>query len=103
MKPIANIGPTRHFQRRAFGLGRDVEEFIVTWGSEIEARDNALYFTVVRRDLPGEVQWSRLARRAEGWVLVVSDRGSIITCYRLRNAWRQLRRKRGEWVCRHAA
>jgi hypothetical protein len=87
---------TRHFEDRAFerGLSPDVEDFILTWGEEIEARDSASYLTVLRRQLPGEVRWSRVARRAEGWVLVVSTSGAILTCYRLRDAWKTLRRRR---------
>ena len=89
-----NIGPTRHFEERARerGLSREVVDFIVTWGTAIETRDNAYYFTVVHRDLPDGMHWSRLARRAEGWVLVISERGTLITCFRQHNAWRYLRR-----------
>jgi hypothetical protein len=92
----SSIGPTRHFEDRAFerGLSPEVESFILTWGEEIEAHGAASYVTVVRRELPGEVRWSRTAKRAEGWVLVVSAAGSVITCYRLRNAWKTLRRRR---------
>src|SRR5450631_2242581 len=52
---------TRHFEDRAFerGLPTDVEDFIFTWGEEIEAPGAASYVTVVRRALPGEVRWSR--------------------------------------------
>jgi hypothetical protein len=106
MKPIGyfqSVGPTNHFKQRARerGLGRDVEDFIITWGTQLEARDNAYYFTVLERELPGEVRWSRLARRAANWVLVVSEQGDIITCYRDRNAWRTVRRRRTRIRIKH--
>ncbi len=87
---------TKHFHERARtrGLTLDVQEFIVTWGTTIEAPYGASYFTVVWRDLPYEARSSGLARRAEGWVVVVAGNGAMLTCYRRRDAWHALRRER---------
>jgi len=99
-KPYA---ATRHFVERARerGLPRDVEGFVLAWGTEIESRDDCKYFTVLRRDLPDGLAWSSLARRADGWIVVVAENGSLITCYRERHAWRTLKRRREDR--RHAA
>ena len=92
---VTGCGTTKHFVERARtrGLAPDVADFIVLWGATVEGRDGATYFTVVRRELPAEVRDDDLARRADGWVLVVAERGWILTCYRCNNAWRWVRRR----------
>lgn len=86
--------PSRHYRARAAERRLDpkVEEFLMRWGTEIRAA-GAMHTTIVRRDLPTDVCTSKVAARAMGWILVASDDGSLITCYRRRDAWRFLRRK----------
>lgn len=86
--------PTRHFRERAVErhLRRDVEEFIVTWGSDFIGEDGVHYLMIVYRDLPPGLGRSVLARRAEDWVLVVAENGAILTCYRSAKACRNIRR-----------
>ena len=94
---LNTCAPTRHFRERARErrLSHDVEDFVVTWGTSIEARRGYSSLTIVRRDLPRELRDSELARRAEGWVFVLSDTGALVTCYWAGlHAWRRLRRAR---------
>ncbi len=39
------------------------------------------------------MQDSEEVTRAEGWIIVASDDGSLITCYRRTDAWSFVRRK----------
>lgn len=91
--PPANI--TNHFRDRAAQrcLPMGVESFLRSWGTETWAA-GATQITLVRNDLPPELRNTRLARRAEGWILVASASGALITCYRRRDAWHFIRRKR---------
>ncbi|WP_223643750.1 hypothetical protein [Corallococcus sp. EGB] len=86
--------PTQHYKARAAerALRSDVEEFLMTWGTEIRAA-GATHITLVRRDLPVDLQDSEEAVRAEGWIVVAGDDGSLVTCYRRNDAWRFVRRK----------
>jgi hypothetical protein len=90
----ADRRPTHHYKARAAerALRSDIEEFLMTWGTEMRAA-GATHITLVRRDLPFELQDSEEADRAEGWIIVASDDGSLITCYRRTDAWRFVRRK----------
>ena len=90
----ADRRPTQHYQSRAAerALPSDVEDFLLTWGTETRAA-GVTHITLIRRDLPIELQRSKAATRAEGWIIVVSDQGSLITCYRRTDAWRFVRRK----------
>jgi hypothetical protein len=85
---------TQHYRARAAGRGlrSDVEEFLMTWGTETRAA-GATHITLVRRDLPIDLQNSEEAVRAEGWIIVAGDDGSLVTCYRRTDAWRFVRRK----------
>lgn len=87
--------PTQHYKARACerALRSDVEEFLMTWGTETRAA-GATHITLVRRDLPSDLQDSEEAARAEGWVIVAGDDGALVTCYRRNDAWRFVRRKR---------
>jgi len=86
--------PTRHYESRAAkrGLRPEVEEFLMTWGTETRAA-GATHITLVRRNLPVELQDSEEADRAEGWIIVSGEDGSLVTCYRRTDAWRFVRRK----------
>jgi hypothetical protein len=86
--------PTQHYRARVAerALRPDVEEFLMTWGTETRAA-GATHITLVRRDLPIDLQDSEEAARAEGWIIVAGDDGSLVTCYRRNDAWRFVRRK----------
>lgn len=90
----ADRRPTQHYYARAAerALRSDVEEFLMTWGTETRAA-GAIHITLVRRDLPIDLQDTDEAARAEGWIIVAGDDGSLVTCYRRSNAWRFIRRK----------
>ncbi len=90
----ADRHPTQHYQARTAerALRSDVEDFLMTWGTETRAA-GATHITLVRRDLPIDLQNSEEAVRAEGWIIVAGDDGSLVTCYRRTDAWRFVRRK----------
>lgn len=90
----ADRRPTQHYQARAAerALPSNVEDFLLTWGTETRAA-GATHITLVRRNLPAEMQDSEEVTRAEGWIIVASDDGSLITCYRRTDAWSFVRRK----------
>lgn len=90
----ADCQPTHHYKARAAkrALRSEVEDFLMTWGTETRAA-GATHITLVRRDLPIDMQGTEEAARAEGWIIVASDDGSLITCYRRAGAWRFVRRK----------
>lgn len=90
----ADRRPTRHYKARAAerALRSDVEEFLMTWGTETRAA-GATHITVVRRELPIDLQGTDEAARAEGWIIVAGDDGSLVTCYRRSDAWSFVRRK----------
>lgn len=86
--------PTQHYRTRAIerALRSDVEEFLMTWGTETRAA-GATHITLVRRDLPIDLQGTEEADRAAGWIIVTGEDGALIPCYRRSDAWRFLRRK----------
>lgn len=86
--------PTQHYETRVAerALPADIEEFLLTWGTETRAA-GATHITLVRRDLPLEMRGSEDAARAEGWIIVATDDGTLITCYRRTDAWRFVQRK----------
>ena len=86
--------PTQHYRTRSAerSLKPHVEAFLMMWGTETRAA-GATHLTIVRRDLPPEIRDSDEAARAEGWIVVTSDDGLLLTCYRREDAWRFLRRK----------
>jgi hypothetical protein len=90
----ADRRPTQHYNARAAerALRSDVEEFLMTWGRETRAA-GATHITLVRRDLPIDLQDTDEAARAEGWIIVAGDDGSLVTCYRRNDAWRFVCRK----------
>jgi hypothetical protein len=92
---FATAAATHHYRARADerALPDRVEAFLRTWGTETWAA-GATQITLVRDELPLELQESREARQAEDWVLVAGDNGALLTCYRRRRAWRFIRRKR---------
>jgi len=83
-----------HFKRRQAErqLRSDVLEFILAFGTEVQAC-GATHLIIVRRHLPMSLRNGALARRAEGWVILLNDEGRLMTCYRRRDAVRYLRRK----------
>ncbi|MDI3284245.1 hypothetical protein [Polyangium sp. 15x6] len=74
------------------GLRADLRDFILTYAVEFRAR-GATHLVVLERRLPIELQGTDLARRARGWILLLSDDGTPLTCYRRFDATRKLRRK----------
>lgn len=90
----ADVRVTQHYQARTAerALRSDVEDFLMMWGTETRAA-GATHITLVRRDLPIDLRDSEGAARAEGWIIVASEGGSLITCYRRTDAWRFIKRK----------
>lgn len=86
---------TDHFRARALerALPARVEAFLRQWGTETWAA-GATQITLIDNDLPEELRETREARRAEGWILVAASDGALVTCYRRRDAWRYIKRKR---------
>lgn len=85
---------TQHYchRRAERALRPDVESFVMTYGTERRAC-GATHMTVVRSDLPPELRDAKIADRAEGWIVVAADDGSLLTCYRRSDAWKHIRRK----------
>jgi hypothetical protein len=67
-----------------------VEAFVLIFGAEQPTRAATL-LTIVERDLPADLRGTDIARRARDWIFVVSPEGALITCYRQRRAWRNVR------------
>ena len=86
--------PTLHYRYRVAerALRASVEEFLMRWGTDTHAA-GATHITLVRRHLPKELRGTEQATRAEGGIIIVSDDGALITCYRRNDAWRFVRRK----------
>lgn len=86
--------PTRHFLLRCAerGLRTDLRDFILVHGCEFRAA-GATHLVVLERRLPVELQGTEIARRARGWILLLADDGTPLTCYRRFDATRMLRRK----------
>lgn len=86
--------PTHHYLDRSATrhLRPSVEDFVMTWGTQLHAA-GANHLTVVRRDLPPDLRDSEEAAQAEDWIIVTADDGSLITCYRREGALRFVRRK----------
>lgn len=86
---------TKHWEERRKSRGLDDPElvrFILTYGEEFDTLD-ARSYTVVQKSLPADMARHPYARRSDGWVVVVSTAGDLLTCYRRRDAVNFLRRK----------
>ncbi len=83
----------RHFRLRADqrGLRSKILEFVLAFGVEIH-KAGARFVTIFERELPPELD-KRLIERALGWVIVIADDGTPLTCYRRADAIRYIRRK----------
>ncbi len=97
---------THHFRERAAerALRPEVEAFVLLFGCE-QSTYLATMLTIVERELPPDLQRSEIAKRARDWVFVVSPEGALITCYRKRDAWRNVRLaadRRRLWRKNHA-
>ena len=92
--PSASIPSTRHFEERRVtrGLRGDVHRFILAYGQEFHAA-GARHLTVVESRLPRQVRGSVLADHARDWIIVLSDEGVELTCYRRPRATRFLKAK----------
>lgn len=84
---IPRFRETRHFADRCRTRGMDasVLEFVLTYGVEFDGADAHAY-TVITRSLPHALRDTDLARRSLGWILVVSEGGALLSCYRRKNA-----------------
>lgn len=93
MHLLPRLPRTHHFRERAAerALRQDVEAFVLFFGTEQRARAATL-LTIVERELPPDLRASDVARRARDWVFVLSPEGALVTCYRQRLAWRNVRR-----------
>jgi hypothetical protein len=85
---------TRHFLERASqrGLRPHVLDFILVFGVGTHAA-GATSWTVLEHALPADLRGTELARRARDWIVVETDEGWLLTCYRRTNAGRFLREK----------
>lgn len=92
----AKFPASRHYRVRTAErrLRSEIEDFVLRWG-EVWRAASAEHFTIVERELPPELRGSALASRARDWIVVVSQDGTLLTCYRHRNAVRFLQRKSG--------
>jgi hypothetical protein len=85
---------TVHFQERLAtrGLKQELLEFILVWGSEVQAA-GARHFVVALKELPEEIRDTPTAIQAAQWVLVLSQEGVLLTCFRNRDALKFARTK----------
>lgn len=90
----ADRRPAQCYQPRAAerALRSGVEEFLMTWRTE-RCATGVSHFTLAQRALPPELQGVEQAARAEGRLIVASDDGALVTCYRRADAWRRTHRK----------
>ena len=95
--PIAQIpvAKTHHFKERSAQRRLDpaVLQFILAFGAAVRVC-GATHLTVMDRQLPGHLRGTPLAERARGWIVLETDGGELLTCYRREDAVRFLRRKR---------
>ncbi len=86
---------THHFEERSAQrrLHPAVLQFILAFGSAVRSC-GATHLTVLERALPSHLRGTLLAERARGWIVLETDEGSLLTCYRRQDAARFLRRKR---------
>lgn len=93
----ANVYLTRHAESRRAQRNlsqRDIE-FVLDYGRTMRCA-GARHVFLARRDMPADRQLRRQFERLEGTTLVMCDQGDVpvlITAYRNRNAWKQIRRK----------
>lgn len=91
---------TKHFEARSRrrGLPEDIVEFILDWGTEI-CVSGTTFLYVPLRSLPAAIRSSPRAARARGWLILESEAGTLLTCYR---SWRPLAwvRKRRDYYWR---
>lgn len=89
------VAKTHHFEERSAQrrLNPAVLQFILTFGAAVRAR-GATHLTIIDRQLPTHLRGTPLAERARGWVVLETDEGELLTCYRRRDAVRFLQRKR---------
>ena len=85
---------TNHFSERCAcrGLRTEVRDFILAYGVEYHAT-GANHLTVLDTHLPKDVRGCETAHHAKDWILVLSDDGVLMTCYRRPHATRFLRTK----------
>jgi|GEM_PF-682947 len=88
------IAKTHHFEARAAHrkLPPAVLQFILTFGAAVRAC-GATHLTIIDRQLPDHLRGSHLAKRARGWIVLETDEGALLTCYRRDDAVRFLQRK----------
>jgi len=88
------VSSTDHFRERSARrrLHPAVLQFILAFGSPVRAC-GATHLTVLERKLPSHLQGTRMAERARGWIVIETDGGELMTCYRRRDAAHFLRRK----------
>lgn len=93
--PQSSVAKTHHFKERSAQrrLNPAVLQFILTFGVAVRAC-GATHLTVINRRLPEHLRGTPLADRARGWIVLETDDGDLLTCYRRADAVRFLRRKR---------
>ncbi len=91
---LPRFASTRHFAERAAhrGLRSEVLDFILAYGIEFRVAASSS-FTILERRLPASVRNAPVVSRARDWIVVTSDDGVLLTCYRRGDASRFLRTK----------
>ncbi len=93
--PQIPIAKTHHFEERSAQrrLPPAVLQFILAFGAAVRAC-GATHLTIIERRLPAHFRGTPLAKRARGWIVLETDEGELLTCYRRDDAVRFLQRKR---------
>ncbi len=87
------MSKSKHFRERQAkrGLREQVLEFLLTFGTEIK-KAGARFYVLYDRQYDGGAE-RNLWELARHWVVVVSDDGCLLTCYRGRNVHHHINRK----------
>ena len=91
--PNIDLRRAGHFQSRQAqrGLRPDVLNLIVAWARPVHGA-GAVFLTLRSFDVPPSLRRLELIERARDWVVVQTRDGTLITCYRRRNASAWVRR-----------
>ncbi|GAB4524554.1 MAG: hypothetical protein Tsb0020_42680 [Haliangiales bacterium] len=85
---------SRHFEARSScrGVPENLLDRVLTYGTEFKCR-GMIHYTLVKKNLPPVLAAEPWVPRTLNWIVLVSEDGTLVTCYRRANAVRYLRRK----------